>query len=193
MHLERDEFVITYDATNATVEELVRVSTETGFEASVVPSADSTTPNIETSFEEALARARNENKPVVLDFTASWCAPCQRMLKETFPDPKVAALLERCVLVKIDTDEQPELAKRFGVVGLPDIRFLSPDGIETRNLLDFQGPDAFAQALDQLLAGVAAGEASDKLIALSDGERELKEAFNRDVGNVRLVLVLSPT
>lgn len=33
----------------------------------------------------------------------------------------------------------------------------------------------------------------DKLIEFSGDERELKEAFNRDVGNVRLVLIVSPT
>jgi hypothetical protein len=35
--------------------------------------------------------------------------------------------------------------------------------------------------------------ADDKLIELSDDERELREAFDRDVGKVRLVLVVSPT
>ena len=44
-----------------------------------------------------------------------------------------------------------------------------------------------------MLKKVAAGDIGDNLIVLSDEERELKEAFNRDVGNVRLVLVLSPT
>ena len=51
-------------------------------------------------------------------------------------------------------------------------------------------PDDRSRALVEIgkFAGI-----SDKLIALSDAERELKEAFNRDVGNVRLILVLSPT
>jgi len=144
-------------------------------------------------FREALAKARRENKPIVLDFTASWCAPCLKMIHETFPNPKVAPLLKRSVLVKVDADEYPALAKLYNAIALPDIRFLSPEGKELRRFLDFQGPDAFAQALDGLLKQFAAVEISDKLIELSDDELELKEAFNRDIGNIRLVLVLSPT
>ena len=93
----------------------------------------------------------------------------------------------------MDTDELPELANKYSAVGLPDVRLLSPEGEELLRFRDFQGPDAFAQALDELLADVASDETGDELIALSDGELELKEAFNRDRGNIRLVLVLSPT
>jgi hypothetical protein len=47
--------------------------------------------------------------------------------------------------------------------------------------------------LDEVLADVAARDGGDGLVALSDGERELREAFNGDDGRVRLVLILSPT
>lgn len=190
MDLERDEFVVDYDAARTTENKLISTSKQAGFTARVVPNSELDDPLF---FREALAQALREKKPIVLDFTASWCAPCQRMLDETFPDPKVAPLLERSVLVKVDADEYPALAKRFGAVALPDVRFFSPEGQELRRFLDFQGPDAFAQALDGLLKKVAAGDIGDNLIILSDEERELKEAFNRDVGNVRLILVLSPT
>ncbi len=191
MDLERDEFIVSYDASRATQADLIATIEQEGFPARVASTAqDVEEPHF---FREALAKAQRERKPVVVDFTASWCVPCQRMLRETFPDPKVAPLLDRCVFVKVDTDEYPALAQRFGAVALPDVRLLSPNGQEIRRLRDFQGPDAFAQALDELLAEVAAGATSDKLIALSDGERELKEAFNGDTGKVRLVLVLAPT
>ena len=190
MDLERDEFVVDYDAARTTTAKLIVTSKQAGFAARVVPNSELDAPLF---FREALANARREHKPIVLDFTASWCEPCQRMLRETYPDPRVAPLLERSVLVKVDADEYPALAKRFGAVALPDVRFLSPQGHELRRFQDFQGPNVFAQALDGLLKKVAAGDISDNLIALSDDERELKEAFNRDVGNVRLVLVLSPT
>ena len=191
MDLERDEFIVSYDASRATAADLISTVKQSGFISDII----STTQDVEEPefFREALAKARNEKKPIVVDFTASWCAPCQRMLRETFSDPKVAPLLEQCVFVKVDTDEYSKLAKRYGAVALPDVRLLSPTGEEIRRLRDFQGPDAFAQALNELLAKVAVGEASDKLIALSDGEQELKAAFNRDVGKVRLVLLLAPT
>ncbi len=191
MDLERDEFVVNYDSSQAADADLIATIEKEGFSARVASTVQAAEDP--PFFREALAKARSENKPVVLDFTASWCLPCQRMLRETFPAPKVARLLEQFVFVKVDTDEHPALANKYGAVGLPDVRLLSPDGKELRRFRDFQGPDAFAQALDELLEEVAAGESSDKLITLSNDERELKEAFNRDVGNVRLVLVLAPT
>ncbi len=191
MDLERDEFVVNYDASQATDSDLIDTIRQEGFTAR----AEATAQAVEDPafFREALAKARSENKPIVLDFTASWCAPCQRMLRETFPNEKVARLLEQFVLVKIDTDEHPALANKYGAVGLPDVRLLSAEGNELLRFRDFQGPDAFARALDVLLAEVAANSAGDELIGLSNDERELQEAFNRDRGNVRLVLVLSPT
>jgi thiol:disulfide interchange protein DsbD len=191
MDLERDEFVVNYDASQATESDLVATIKQEGFTARVEATAQAV--EAPAFFREALAKARSENKPIVLDFTASWCAPCQRMLRETFPNEKVARLLEQFVLIKVDTDEHPALANKYGAVGLPDIRLLSPAGKERRRFRDFQGPDVFALALDHLLGEVATNLTSGKLISLSDGEHQLKHAFNRASGNVRLVLVLSPT
>lgn len=191
MDLERDEFVVNYDASQTTEADLIAIIKQEGFTAGVAATAQfAEEPEF---FREALAKARSENKPIVLDFTASWCVPCQRMLRETFPDDKVARLLDRCVLIKVDTDEHPALANKYGAVGLPDVRLLSPQKEELRRFRDFQGPDAFAESLDDVLAEVASKETGKELIALSDGESALKAAFNRDVGNVRLILVLSPT
>ncbi|NTU88166.1 MAG: thioredoxin, partial [Chlorobiaceae bacterium] len=58
--------------------------------------------------------------PVLVDFWAAWCAPC-RML-----GPVLERLAEKYSgswrLVKIDTEQFPELAERFGVKGIPDVR-----------------------------------------------------------------------
>ena len=98
----------------------------------------------------ALATAKREGKPLVLDFSAKWCAPCQQMIRETFPDPRVAGLLEGFVFLTVDTDEYPALAQKFGVVGMPDIRILSPEGIEVRQVLGFRDAQAFAEELEAM-------------------------------------------
>ncbi len=137
MDLERDEFVVNYDSSQATDADLIVTVEKEGFSARVVSTVQAAEDP--PFFREALAKARSENKPVVLDFTASWCLPCQRMLRETFPAPKVARLLEQFVFVKVDTDEHPALANKYGAVGLPDVRLLSPEGKELRRFRDFQG------------------------------------------------------
>ena len=89
---------------------------------------------------------------MLLDFKATWCVPCLRLEKETFADPDVAELLKQLVLVKVDTDEHPELAKHFGVVGLPDLRFLNSDGVEVKRLTDFQDAEMFSETLRSMLS-----------------------------------------
>jgi len=160
MHLDREEFAVTYDTRKATPERLIAAIKESGYTAQIVtgkrPSAAAETvfaallPGFPL-LDESLARAKRERKLIVLDFTAEWCAPCKRMEKTTFADAKVKELLDRCVLVRIDTDQQPDLAKRLGVVGLPDIRFVSPDGKMIHQLRGFQSAESFADALARFL------------------------------------------
>ncbi len=189
MELERDEFIVQYDASRSSLEDLMATSKSTGFPATVVKD----TPSSETPafFETALTRAKSERKLLVVDFTASWCPPCQKMLRETFPDPLVADLLgERCVLVTVDTDEHPRIAQRYSVVGLPDIRFLSPDGEEMHRQRDFQDAEQFEVTLKRLVLQV---ERADNLVDVADEEKNVREIFNQDSEHVRLLLVLSPT
>src|SRR5262249_15210225 len=96
---------------------------------------------------ERPATPQKEQKPVVLDFYAEWCVPCKRMLRETFGDPEVARLLKECIVITIDTDRYPEVARDFGVESLPDIRFLADDGSERKKLVDYQGAAPFAKTL----------------------------------------------
>jgi len=55
--------------------------------------------------------------PIVIDFWAAWCGPCQMMAPEF---AKAAALAAgEAVFVKVNTDEQPEIAGQFRVQGIP--------------------------------------------------------------------------
>ena len=60
----------------------------------------------------------NSEKPVLIDFYATWCGPCKMMA------PIVDELAEEnseIVVGKIDVDEEGELAMRFGIVSIPTI------------------------------------------------------------------------
>ena len=86
----------------------------------------------------ALRRAAAENQPIFIDFRADWCVICRRLEEQVFPQPQVASLLRRMVLLKIDaTDPSPEVAallKQWGVVGLPTLIVLDSQGQERADL-----------------------------------------------------------
>lgn len=64
------------------------------------------------------AEVLNSDKPVLVDFWAAWCGPCQMIL------PVVEGLAEEVTdakICKVNVDEQPELAEKFKVMTIPTL------------------------------------------------------------------------
>lgn len=67
------------------------------------------------SFEQAVAG----DKPVLVDFFATWCGPC-RMIAPSVEE--IATVFDgRAVVGKVDVDEEPGIAQRFGVMSIPTL------------------------------------------------------------------------
>ena len=88
--------------------------------------------------EEALSRAKDENKPILLSVGYSACHWCHVMAHESFEDPQVAALMNRLfVNIKVDREERPDLDQIYQLAhqmlsqrtgGWPLTMFLTPEG-----------------------------------------------------------------
>ncbi len=88
----------------------------------------------EPALEEAVAQAARENKPLVIEFHAEWCAPCHRFEQNVLSRADVQAALEHVVFVRYDIDEGAGYvaAKQLEVTSVPTIIVLDALGRVTR-------------------------------------------------------------
>lgn len=102
-------------------------------QAPVVPTV--TTPEeriIEVESAEHFAQLLARPEPKVIDFFATWCGPCKRMI------PVVEATSEqfkKVLFIKVDIDQLPELAQRYHVQGVPTFMFIDAQGRERHRMV----------------------------------------------------------
>ncbi|MFD5436311.1 thioredoxin [Kitasatospora sp. NPDC127067] len=108
--------------------------------------AGATITATDSNFEELVFQS---DKPVLVDFWATWCPPC-RMIAPTL-DQIAAEHADRLTVVKVDIDKNPALATQYGIMSIPTLKvFTGGKPVKTivgalpkdqlkRNLADFIG------------------------------------------------------
>ena len=89
------------------------------------------------------------DKPVIVDFTASWCGPCQR----------IAPILEeiaveydgKIVVYKVDIDKERALAQAFNVSSIPAVLYIPMNGEEPVMTVGARGKEKFKEEINTLL------------------------------------------
>ena len=71
--------------------------------------------NVENFQTEVL----QSSKPCLVEFGATWCAPCKRLEPEI--EKLAASLKDQIKMGKVDVDESPDLATQFGIMGVPTV------------------------------------------------------------------------
>jgi uncharacterized protein YyaL (SSP411 family) len=78
----------------------------------------------------AFARARDEDKPVLLSIVAPWCATSARMDRTSYANDAVCTLVnDRFVPIRVDADRRPDISERYSLGGWPTTAFLTADGM----------------------------------------------------------------
>lgn len=103
-----------------------------------------------------LAKAKQEKKPVLLDFYADWCISCKEMEVSTFANPEVSQQLKQFILLQADVTknsaDNQALLKRFGLFGPPGILIFNLDSQEQKNqrVIGFMPPQRFIERLKKI-------------------------------------------
>lgn len=110
--------------------------------------------NILTSVEAIDKSIKQENKPVMIDFYADWCAQCKELDEYTYTDPGLIELSENLNNIKIDlTKENEDITEKYNIKGLPVVIFMNSKGEEIKELrvTGFLKPEEFIERINSLL------------------------------------------
>ena len=80
----------------------------------------------ESNFEDQVIK---NQKPVVVDFWAEWCGPCKALAPVL--DEIATELSESANVVKVNVDENAELAQKYGIRGIPTLIFFKDGEVKS--------------------------------------------------------------
>jgi thioredoxin 1 len=106
---------------------------------------------IHVSDAEFQEKVLNSATPVIVDFWAPWCGPC-RMVAPIL-DELAKEYGEKLVIAKVNTDENPQWAMKYGVQGIPTMLFVK-DGQLVDRMVGAAPKPFIQQRVDSLLEAV---------------------------------------
>lgn len=108
--------------------------------------AAETLPGWTTDYETAVVNSKRSQRPLLLDFGATWCGPCKKLESTTLKDKEVAYTIQNgFIAVKIDVDRNPDLANKWNVKGYPTLIMVAPNGTEIARRSGFVEAPALLQ------------------------------------------------
>jgi thioredoxin-related protein len=114
----------------------------------------------ESSYADALAKAKKQDKPLYLHFTTEWCSWCRKIEQDTYTDKKAKKALENFVPASLDctvprgqqpdseTKKNLQLMNEYGGRGYPYLVMVTPKGVVLGTINGYVPPERFVKELD---------------------------------------------
>jgi thiol:disulfide interchange protein DsbD len=112
---------------------------------------------------QSIEQLQTEDRPVLVDFYADWCAACNALDHKTFRDQRVVNKSREFVMVKVDCTSPDNkcavLTERFKVLGLPTVIFINDKGEELHGLraVGFLGPTEMLKKMEEAVTQSSGG------------------------------------
>jgi thioredoxin 1 len=101
------------------------------------------------TFKEALAKAKKENKMVMMDCYTTWCGPCKMLKSQVFIDKTLGDYMNAkyvCVAMDYENGEGLAVAQQYPVEGYPTLLFLNASGKVKKSIVGVPQPTSNAAA-----------------------------------------------
>ncbi len=108
---------------------------------------------IHDDLNAALALAEETGKPVFIDLYADWCRPCVMLSEDYFSRDDYKEVLSQCILLKIDVDNNPQLAQRYRAQSIPTLILADASGNEIDRITGVMGsPEDFLPMITSFIS-----------------------------------------
>jgi thiol:disulfide interchange protein len=110
------------------------------------------------NLKDAFRLAKQQGKPLMVEFMAEWCPSCKMMEDSTFISPAVIEKADRFVAVRIDVDRQKDVAaeykasaRKYGGIGIPNILFMNRDCVKLKHRIGYLDAATLTSVMDSVL------------------------------------------
>jgi thioredoxin-like negative regulator of GroEL len=118
-----------------------------------------------TNLTSTLSMTVTNRRPVLVYFTADWCAPCRQMARTTLQETNVLDALKGFACVAVDVDVNAETAAERSVQAVPTFQILSASGTELRRTTGYQEASRFEEWLHAGMARFREDQARQQRVA----------------------------
>ena len=102
----------------------------------------------DADFQPTVEQAQQQHQPLLVDFYADWCGPCQ--LAAPVIDKLAVEYQGKAQIVKVNVDENRATSAQYGVMSIPTVIVIK-DGQEVDRQIGFPGEEGYRQMLSRVI------------------------------------------